>query len=116
MVFVLVDGAFAQGGLPQERPGAFAAAGFAQNLGTQNRATGSGETVRLDHVIVARRDSELEPSKWIAAEHAKFLRYADEYARAYSVMFLAEYFAVNAEILRMSICHGNGVYIRVRRR
>ena len=92
--------------------GAFAnTAGFAQNLGTQNRATGSGETVRLDHVIVARRDSELEPSKWIAAEHAKFLRYADEYARAYSVMFLAEYFAVNAEILRMSICHGNGVYI-----
>ena len=65
--------------------GAFAnTAGFAQNLGTQNRATGSGETVRLDHVIVARRDSELEPSM-DRGEHAGF-GYADEYA-ARTVMF-----------------------------
>ena len=40
--------------------------GFIGNLASTNRATGAGETVRLDHVIVARRDSETEPSKWIA--------------------------------------------------
>lgn len=85
--------------------------GFIGNLASTNRATGAGETVRLDHVIVARRDSETEPSKWIAKEHAKFLEYANLYAEAYKSMFLAEYFTVNAEILRLSICHGNGVYV-----
>ena len=84
--------------------------GFERSLGSANRATGAGETVRLDHVIVARRDDQPEPSKWVAAEHAKFLAYAAAYAEAYEVMFLAQYFAVNAEALRLSICHGNGVY------
>tara|TARA_B110000090_G_scaffold174633_1_gene196292 strand:+ start:527 stop:2266 length:1740 start_codon:yes stop_codon:yes gene_type:complete len=85
--------------------------GFIQSLGAQNRATGVGETVRLDHVIVARADNETSPSKWIAKEHEKFLQYAKTYSENYKVMFLADYFRVNAEILRMSICHGNGVFV-----
>ena len=85
--------------------------GFVRNLGSSNRATGTGETVRLDHVIIARKDKELTPSKWIANEHAKFLQYANTYANEYKVMYLVDYFTVNAEILRISICHGNGVYI-----
>ena len=91
-------------------PGSPETRGFERSLASVNRAAGAGETVRLDHVIVARRDDQVEPSKWIAAEYAKFLRYAETYAEAYKVMYLAEYFAFHAETLRLSVCHGNGVY------
>jgi hypothetical protein len=71
---------------------------------------GPGETVRLDHVIISKRDPEMTADRWNNEEFKAFMKYVDQYATTYYVKFLADYYAAYAEEVRLSICSGNGVY------
>ena len=73
-------------------------------------AMGPGETVRLDHVMIAKKDPYVDPEHWLALEFAAFMRWIDRYSRDYSVKYLSDYFADYNETLRLSICSGNGAY------
>ena len=73
-------------------------------------AMGPGETVRLDHVMIAKKDPHVDPEHWLALEFAAFMRWVDRYSRDYSVKYLSDYFADYNETLRLSICSGNGEY------
>jgi len=71
---------------------------------------GPGETVRLDHVMISKRDPEMTADRWNNEEFKAFMKYVDQYATTYYVKFLADYYAAYAEEVRLSICSGNGVY------
>lgn len=48
-----------------------------------SRAMGPGETVRLDHVMISRRDPHLDPATWHEQENVAFMAYIDRYAQDY---------------------------------
>ena len=83
--------------------------GHAERFAATN-AMGPGETVRLDHVMIAKKDPHVDPEHWLALEFAAFMRWVDRYSRDYSVKYLSDYFADYNETLRLSICSGNGQY------
>jgi len=72
---------------------------------------GPGETVRLDHVTISRRDPHPDPAHWLEVENLAFMAYIHQYSQDYKVLFLADYFADFEETLRLSICSGNGLYV-----
>jgi hypothetical protein len=63
-----------------------------------NRAVGPGETVRLDHVMISKRNPHPDPAHWHEEENIAFMAYIDRYAQDYKVKFLADYFADYAEV------------------
>ena len=83
--------------------------GHAERFAATN-AMGPGETVRLDHVMIAKKDPHVDPEHWLALEFAAFMRWVDRYSRDYSIKYLSDYFADYNETLRLSICSGNGQY------
>ena len=48
-----------------------------------SQAVGPGETVRLDHVMISRRDPHSDPATWQEQENVAFMAYIDRYAQDY---------------------------------
>ena len=51
-------------------------------------AMGPGETVRLDHVMIAKKDPHTDPTHWLALEFANFMSWVEQYSKDYSVAYL----------------------------
>ena len=45
---------------------------------------GPGETVRLDHVMISKRDPEMTADRWNNEEFKAFMKYVDQYATTYT--------------------------------
>ncbi|XRB05991.1 laminin-type egf-like protein [Pycnococcus provasolii] len=71
-------------------------------------ALGEGELVQLGFAAFVRRGAEGAEGE--ERDFQRYLKHIRIYAELYEVRFLREFIAAYEELLRLSICSGNGVY------